>query len=223
LLSGILRGLTVNASEKVGFHPCPSVFGFACEKSDFIRLTGAGTLIGTSAFNVRYRWTTIKRMAAGSLDNIMVRLFTIFAVCFVLATSLQTLATSNLPLTRELVPQLNVPGPQPNPQTAADQPSSPSRPCIPVLDAQRFKATMALHGAFTSEISDRDQIGRILKRIRALGGLTPKAETVQRLLVYIGKQNALFAYVQNNEICSANSGPAKSSMMLLYSVIGETV
>jgi hypothetical protein len=94
---------------------------------------------------------------------------------------------------------------------------------MPADEAQRFKAAIAEEGALTSDIGDPKQIDSIVRRIHAMGGLTPQSSTVQRLLVYIGRKTAIFAYVQNNEICNANLGPAKSSMMLLYSVIGEPV
>jgi hypothetical protein len=105
-----------------------------------------------------------------------------------------------------------------------DPPSNPSPSrCLPADAAQRFKAAIAEKGALTSDIADPNQIDTIIRRIHSLGGLTPQSNTVRRLFVYIGRKTAIFAYVQNNEICTANLGPAKASIMLLYSVIGQPV
>jgi hypothetical protein len=154
----------------------------------------------------------------------MFRLFAIFAVSFVASLSAETLRTLQVPQTISDFSQFALV--EKVAHSVAPKKSEKSvfetYPCMPVGDAQRFKTTLALHGAYTSEISDKEQIGDIVNRIQALGGLTPKPENIQKLLVYIGKQNALFAYVQNDLVCTANLGAAKPSLLLLYSVIGAT-
>jgi hypothetical protein len=154
----------------------------------------------------------------------MFRLVMIFIVSFVASLSAETLRTLQVPQTISSFPQFGII--QKVAQFGAAQrsetPAGETYPCVPVGDAQRFKTTLALHGAYTSEIRDPEQIGDIVNRIHALGGLTPKPENIERLLVFIGKRNALFAYVQNNEICTANLGAAKPSLLLLYSVIGAS-
>jgi hypothetical protein len=155
----------------------------------------------------------------------MFRLFAIFVASFVASLSAETLRTLQLPQTFSAFSQLALVEKVAHSDVPKDSEKSAleTYPCMPLGDAQRFKTTLARHGAFTSEISDKEQIGDIVNRIHALGGLTPKPETIERLLVYIGKQSALFAYVQNDQICTANLGAAKPSLLLLYSVIGSTV
>ena len=155
----------------------------------------------------------------------MFRLVMIFIVSFVASMSAETLRSLQVPQSISSFPQFGIVqkvaqfGAVQRPEKSAFE----TYPCVPIGDAQRFKATLALHGAYTAEIRDPEQIGGIVNRIHALGGLTPKPENIERLLVYIGKRNALFAYVQNNQICTANLGAAKPSLLLLYSVIGVTV
>jgi hypothetical protein len=67
-----------------------------------------------------------------------------------------------------------------------EMPAAGSYSCLPVGEAQRIKKNLTSRRV-TSEIRDREQIGGIVSRIHALGGLTPKSETIERLLVDIGK------------------------------------